>query len=337
MRGGHKLTHLLSALAVRVFLDNRSNGVPDDQDGENAGQRSLNGDEDDTDHRLGGLSDTELIDKHQDASNRQQTHNLDGDVEHIARLALEGAVPDENSQHQRLNDKLRNALGQSVLIADGHDDTLGEHVEDNGDEHPPEGLLVRVVEQLVLDPQILVLIESADIAVGRLELLGSRDDLVREEHQHARKQCQCDAGQRLGSPRIACDELIHAVEHPSTVQQHNELREQTTHRDPVVLAETSQALGQFSEERPCLEDDLDEQNDEDDSSHNARHDQEHSHEGVGIRNAQLLHISLDTVDRLSHATRAASRVGSRLGRIDAGCDVTTEKLGELGNSTPGLG
>lgn len=291
---------------MRVLLEDGHDGVPDNEDGKNTCQNGLNNHQDKTHDCLSRLFDAELVHKDENADDGQQTDNLDGDVENVAGLALKGPVPDEEAQHEGLDDELRNGLGHAVRVADSHDDALGKHVADDGDEQPPVGLFVVVVEELVLDPEVLVLVQLAGIAVELLQLLGRADDHVCKEGEHAREQGKGKAGEQFGGPRVTRDELVHAVQDPGAVEQHDELREQSAHGHPVMLAETGQARGQLAEQRPGLEDDLDEQNDADDGGHDTGHDQEHRHERVGVRNAQLLHVGLDALHGLRYTAGAAS-------------------------------
>lgn len=228
---------------MRVLLEDGHDSVPDDKNSKNTGQDGLNDNKNKTNDGLGSLFDTKLVHKDKDANDGEQTDDLDGDVENIAGLALKGPVPDEDGQHDGFNNKLCNGLRHTVRVADGHDDALGKHVADDGDEQPPVGLLVVVVEKLVLDPEIFVLIQLAGVAVELLQLLGRADDLVSEKGEHTSEQSESQAGEQLGGPRVTRNELIHAVQHPSTVEQHNELREQSAHCHPVVLAETGQTRG----------------------------------------------------------------------------------------------
>lgn len=173
---------------MRVLLEDGNHGVPDNENGENARQDGLDNNKDKTNNGLSSLFNTKLINKDENANNGQQADDLNGDVENVAGLALKGSVPDEDSQHDGLNDKLSNSLSHSVCVAYGHDDALGKHVADDGDEEPPVRLLVIVVEELVLDPEVLVLVQLAGVTVELLQLLGRAYDLVGKEGKHARKQ-----------------------------------------------------------------------------------------------------------------------------------------------------
>lgn len=194
-----------------VLLENGDDSVPDDQDGQDTRQHSLNNDENDTYHCLGGLCNGELVHKNEDADDRQQTNDLDGNVDNVSGLALKGLVPDEQTKHEGLHYQLRDALGQTVLITDSHNDTLSEHVDDDRNEQPPEVLAVIVVEQLPLDPEVLVFVELARVTIGLLQLSGGAYNFEGEESEHTGEKSQSQTSQQLRSPRVTSRELVHAI------------------------------------------------------------------------------------------------------------------------------
>lgn len=161
--------------------------VPHNQKSEHPGQSGLNSNQDDTSDSLGGLRNAKFLDKDEDAGNREDANDLDGDVDDVTRLALKGTAPQQKAKHESLNDELGRGLGHAVAIASGKNATLGEQVDDDGDEDPPVVLLVGLVEETVLHPVVLVIVETADIALGLLQLASSAPNLVREEGEDTRK------------------------------------------------------------------------------------------------------------------------------------------------------
>lgn len=70
-----------------------------DEDGENAGQDRLHGDENHTCDCLGGLGDAEFFDEDEDADYGQGADDLDENVDYVAGASLVGSVPDEEAKH----------------------------------------------------------------------------------------------------------------------------------------------------------------------------------------------------------------------------------------------
>ncbi|KAL2284534.1 hypothetical protein FJTKL_08905 [Diaporthe vaccinii] len=329
-----RLTHLLSALAVRVLLANGNYSVPCDQNSQNTSQSGLDSDENHASHGRCCLGNGKLVDEDQNAGNGKNANHGDGDVDNVAGFALVGSIPDKKAEHQSLDYELGNALRHSVVVTSGQDDSLCQHVEDGGNEDPPVVLLVVLVEQAVLDPDVLVLVQLTGIAVHLLKLLGGGEDLVSEEGQDAGEESKCHTSQGLGSPGVASGELEYTVQNPCAVQEQDKLRNCTSHSQPVVLSETGQALGEAAEESPSLQDDLHEKNDDGDRSDDNGDNQEDGHERVGGRNAQLLNVGLDTTDGHPHLSLDAAVIGAgRIGLVDAGVDFPSRKLAESIHST----
>lgn len=59
----------------------------------------MDGDENDARDGLGGLRDAELFDKDEDADYGERAHDLNEDVDYVARASFVRSVPDEQAQH----------------------------------------------------------------------------------------------------------------------------------------------------------------------------------------------------------------------------------------------
>ena len=334
-----KLTHLLSALPVRVHLAAGDNGVPRDQDGHDAGQRGLHGDEHDAGDGLGRLGDAELLDEEQDAGDGQDAHDLDDDVDDVPRPALVGSAPQQQDEHDGLDGQLPDGLGLAVAVAGGDDGAAGEHVDDGGDEQPPVLLAVGLVEERVLDPDGLVLVQAAGVALGLLQAAHGAPDAPREVGQDAGEGGERDGGQGDGGPGVAARELEDAVEHPDAVQQQDQRGDGAADGAPVVLAEARQRLREAAEQRPALQDDLDEQDADGDGRDDDGDDEEDRHEDVGLGHAELLGVRLDADDvllELGPRRAAAASPRPRVRRVDRRLDPAREQHGEAVKRALGL-
>lgn len=72
-----------------------------------------------------------------------------------------------------------------MAISSSEHATLGKHVHDRRDENPPVVLLVAVVKYAVLQPRLLVLVQSGHVPVSPLQLPCCRPDLEDEESKDA--------------------------------------------------------------------------------------------------------------------------------------------------------
>lgn len=213
-----RLTHLLSAQTVGVGTDAGADGIPGDEDGEDTGESGLDNNQDDAGDGLGGLGDTKLFDKDEDASDGKNTNRLDDDVENVAGAALVGSAPEKQDKHAALNDELGNGLRHAVAITSGNASTFGKHVDDDGNKQPPVVFAVGIVEEGILGPDLLVLVEGLGVTLGSLEFLHSRVNLPGEEGKNTSKETKSDTGERLGGPRrIGTGKLEDAVQDPDSV------------------------------------------------------------------------------------------------------------------------
>lgn len=111
-----KLTELLSALTVRVGFAAGVDGVPENQNGQYCGKGGLNDDQGNAGHSLRSLLNGKLLDKDEDATDGEDTDNLNDNVDNVTRATLVGAAPKQKNQHQTLNDELRNGLLHAVAV-----------------------------------------------------------------------------------------------------------------------------------------------------------------------------------------------------------------------------
>ena len=224
-------------------------------------------------------------------------------------------------------------------VAGGQNATLCKHVDDGRHEKPPVASLVRVIEEAVLDPSLLVLVQSRGVPFGPFVLAGDDPDTYGEEGEDGSEDSQSDAGENFGGPRVAVGELKDAVQDPDAVKEEDEIDDGLGKRVPIPLPEGLQSFWERTEQGPSFQNDLEEKDTDGDGSNHDGEDQKYGpvrcelsytvaffcfsranwdlHEGVGLRYGQLLDVASDAVyDMGDGAARAI--VGARV--IDARVD-----------------
>ncbi|KAI6770299.1 hypothetical protein HG530_004928 [Fusarium avenaceum] len=169
-------------------------GVPNDQDDQEASKSRLDSDENHTSNSLAVLRNGELVNKDKDQRHRQNANSLDGDTDDVARLSLKRSSPDEEAQKDGLNNELSDGLSHTVAIANSKGAALSKEIDNSRDEDPPVILLVRLVEQGVLDPNLFVVVQGVGIALSVLQLLDCAEDLPCEPAQNSCKDCERNTG-----------------------------------------------------------------------------------------------------------------------------------------------
>lgn len=94
---GH--TSFLAPPTMGILFEAHDDRVDSDQDGQNASQDRLDGDQYDTSHRLGSLRNSEFFDEDKNAYYREYSHDLDEDVNHIPGPSLIWTMPNKKSKH----------------------------------------------------------------------------------------------------------------------------------------------------------------------------------------------------------------------------------------------
>jgi len=88
------LTSFLPLFAVRVLLAADNDSIDSNKNSQEASEDCLHDNQHKTSNSLGGLSNTKLFDKNQDADNREYTDNLNDDVDPVSGLERVGARPE---------------------------------------------------------------------------------------------------------------------------------------------------------------------------------------------------------------------------------------------------
>jgi len=292
------LTCVLASLSVRIHTAHHDERVHEDEDGEETCENGLHNDEDDSGDGFRGLGDTELFDKDQDAEHGKHSNDLDDNVDPVSGLPSIGSSPEQQNKHNRLDDELAACLHKPMSISCGNNDTLGKHVDDGWNEHPPVALLEVVVEETVFDPGLLVFVESTCVSFGFLVFPSQAPDPEREEGQDSSEQTEGNACKDFRSPRVTLDELVDAVQSPDAVKEEDQVCDGLSHGPPVPLAETSKSLREFAEQSPRFEDDLEQKDANNDGRDDDCEDEQDCHEGASSRNRVLLNVSLNTLDEV---------------------------------------
>ena len=98
------------------------------------------------------------------------------------------------------NDELTGSLGKAMTICASNDATTRESVDDGGYENPPVVPLKVLVEDRVLAPSFLVIVEGRVVALELLVFVCDAPDLPGEEGQDSRKGSQGDTSKYFGAP-----------------------------------------------------------------------------------------------------------------------------------------
>ena len=175
---------------MRILAAAHDDGVDDDENSEENGQHRLYGYECHPCHGFGALCHAELLHKDDDTNHRQRTHHLNDDVDPITRLRHKWATPYQQAQHQGFDDQLSARLEHAMSVAGGDDAAPRKHIQDSGNENPPQVLLVLIVEQGVLDPYVLVLVQCMMIALCLSVPPRQLPDFEGEEGQHGSEDCE---------------------------------------------------------------------------------------------------------------------------------------------------
>ena len=232
---------------------------------------------------------------------------------------------------------MRNRLDHTRPIRRRQNNRLAEHVKNRRHENPPVISPVRLIEKRIPDPDVLIIVKPSDVALKLLELPRRAPDLVAEKGQYTGEQRQGNSGEDLSRPGVTLRELKDAVQHPDTVQEHDERGDGARDRDPVVLAETGKLLGEGAEEGPELEDDFDEKETDNDGGDDNSYNEQNRHEHVGRGDGELLDVLRDAVDGNAEALGVLEGDGTvsrlvgcvRLGEVDAGLDLASGEADEL--------
>lgn len=191
-----------------------------------------------------------------------------------------------------------------MAITGGNDNAFRGHVDDHGNKQPPVALLVVLVEDAVVFPDVFVIEETGDVAFCLLIPVREQVYADCKEGEDGCEYTESDAGEDFGGPRVAARELVHAVQSPDTVEQENQVRDCLGHDPPVAFAEVVQAFGEFAAEGEGLEDDFEEEDSDDDGADDDCEDEKDGHEGVCLRDRELLDVGFDAVDQM-HALAVA--------------------------------
>ena len=199
-KGKVKLTSCLSLLAVGVLLAADNDGVDGDKNSKNTSERSLHNNKHETGDGLGCLAHTQFFDEDQDADNRQDTNDRDGNVDPGTGLEGVWAGPEKHDKEKGFNDELTGSLCETVAVCSSDNTTTSKQEDNSGDEDPPVALLVVLVEHAVLAPDLLVLVKSVRLALHLLELVGGAPDLPSEESQDSSECREGYTSKCLDSP-----------------------------------------------------------------------------------------------------------------------------------------
>jgi hypothetical protein len=138
--------------------------------------------------------------KNKNTNHRQGAYHLDDNVDDVPRSSLIWAREKEEEKHKALDDQLGNGLHHTIAVCDRENHTLGEHVNDEWHKHPPVTLPIGVVEDAVLKPSFLILIEQRNIALFLLGSFDSDPDLNSEESEDSCEYRKGDTGEEFCGP-----------------------------------------------------------------------------------------------------------------------------------------